>query len=102
MKMDIIFQYKKDKDSRPDDITFYDWSNDFENTIPNVGDIVTMQWAPDKNNLSKKELMTCIVLSRHFFYSQKDYPNDCRFVWCTIYITLWPVNENYIGVDIKE
>ena len=105
MKTLITFQYKKDKNSRPDDMTFPDVLTEVKDGagVPNVGDIVTMMgFVEYKKEEAKRDLFTCKVIARHYFYSYKEYPEDSTFGECQIFIIVEPVKGGELGVDIKE
>jgi hypothetical protein len=95
MRTRIAFQYLSPDSSRPDDRTlpqvFAEMSA--EDTVPHVGDIITMLPQPPSRGLTNFESFK--VVARNFMYAYGG-PELNEFVDCQIFLTLTDPDEDDI------
>lgn len=102
----ITFQYKP-KGKRPDDITLTDVLTklDASSQVPIIGDIVTLQLASNIREFQTSQpgnFHNFQVVGRNFVCSTEDGLGSGKLKRCDIFIIVTDVNDDVIGVDIKE
>lgn len=102
----ITFQYKPEG-KRPDDITLTDVHTLLTagSVVPGVGDIVTIQLASTLREFQGERegsFRSFQVIGRNFAYNTEDGRGSEKFIRCDIYIIVTDVDDDVVGVDIKE